>query len=100
MLNFDILKMALGSLAVNKLRSGLTMLGITIGIFSIVGVMTVITALRSSIETGLTIFGSNIFQFAKYPIGGGPGDGSGRRKFDMRRDITLVQGLRFKQLVA
>ena len=95
----EITVMSLSSLAVNKLRSGLTMLGITIGIFSIVGVMTVITALRGSIETGLTIFGSNIFQFAKYPIGGGPGDGSGRRKFDMRRDITLAQAMRFKQLM-
>jgi len=96
----EITTMSLGSLAVNKLRSGLTMLGITIGIFSIVGVMTVITALRGSIETGLTIFGTNIFQFAKYPIGGGPGDGSGRRKFDMRRDITLTQAMRFQELMA
>ena len=96
----ETVSMSLGSLAVNKLRSGLTMLGITIGIFSIVGVMTVISALRSSIETGLTIFGSNIFQFAKYPIGGGPGDGSGRRKFDMRRDITLRQAMQYKRLIA
>ncbi|HVU16407.1 MAG TPA: ABC transporter permease [Candidatus Didemnitutus sp.] len=95
----DIFKMAFGSLGVNKLRSGLTMFGITIGVFSIIAVMTVISALRSSIETGLTIFGTNIFQFAKYPIGGGPGDGSGRRKFDMRRDITLPQAMRYKHLM-
>ncbi|HEY4300342.1 MAG TPA: ABC transporter permease [Candidatus Didemnitutus sp.] len=95
----DIFKMAFGSLGVNKLRSGLTMLGITIGVFSIIAVMTVISALRSSIETGLTIFGTNIFQFAKYPIGGGPGDGSGRRKFDMRRDITLPQSIRYQRLM-
>jgi putative ABC transport system permease protein len=95
----EILKMALASLGVNKLRSTLTMCGITIGVFSVIGVMTAVTALRSSIETGLTIFGSNIFQFAKYPIGGGPGDGSGRRKFDMRRDITLVQAMRYKHLM-
>jgi putative ABC transport system permease protein len=95
----EIFKMALASLGVNKLRSALTMCGITIGVFSVIGVMTAVTALRSSIETGLTIFGSNIFQFAKYPIGGGPGDGSGRRKFDMRRDITLVQAMRYKHLM-
>ncbi len=95
----DILRMALGSLGVNKLRSGLTMFGITIGVFSIVGVMTVISALRSSIETGITIFGANIFQFAKYPIGGGPGDGSGRRKFDMRRNLTLQQALQYQRLM-
>ena len=95
----EILKMALASLGVNKLRSALTMCGITIGVFSVIGVMTAVSALRESIETGLTIFGSNIFQFAKYPIGGGPGDGSGRRKFDMRRNITLAQAMRYKRLM-
>ena len=93
----DVIKVALGSLGVNKLRSGLTMFGITIGVFSIVGVMTVITALRGSIETGLSFLGSNIFQFAKYPInGGGP---EGRRKYDLRRNITLDQALQFKRLM-
>ena len=95
----EIFRMALVSLGANKLRSALTMCGITIGVFSVIGVMTTVTALRSSIETGISIFGSNIFQFAKYPIGGGPGEGSGRRKFDMRRDITLPQALRYKHLM-
>ena len=50
-MNFaEILRMALGSLGVNKLRSFLTMSGITIGVFSVIGVMTVITGLRDSIE--------------------------------------------------
>jgi putative ABC transport system permease protein len=99
MLYRDVLKMAVGSLGVNKLRSGLTMFGITIGVFSIVGVMTIITALRGSIETGITIFGANIFQFAKYPVGGGPGDGSGRRKYDMRRNVTIEQALIYQRLM-
>jgi putative ABC transport system permease protein len=38
----EIIRMALGSLGVNKLRSGLTMLGITIGVFSVIGVMTAV----------------------------------------------------------
>ena len=93
----EILRMALGSLGMNKLRSALTMLGITIGVFSVIGVMTAVTALRSSIESGLSFLGSNIFQFAKFPInGGGP---NGRRKYDLRRDITLSQALRFKRLM-
>ncbi len=96
----EILRMALGSLGMNKLRSSLTMLGITIGVFSVIGVMTAVTALRSSIETGLSFLGSNIFQFAKYPInGGGGGPGGNRRKYDLRRDITLDQAMRFKRLM-
>ena len=60
--------MALASVGANKLRSALTMLGITIGVFSVISVMTAIGAMQASIETGLTLFGSNIFQFAKYPV--------------------------------
>jgi putative ABC transport system permease protein len=98
MLYGDTVKIALGSLRVNKLRSGLTMFGITIGVFSIVGVMTIITALRSSIETGISFLGANYFQFAKYPVSG-EGGGGGRRKYEMRRDITLPQAERYKRLM-
>lgn len=89
--------MALSSLGANKLRSALTMLGITIGVFSVIGVMTAVSALRSSIEQGISFLGSNIFQFAKYPINGG--SPQGRRKYELRRDITLEQGLRFMRLM-
>ena len=64
----EIIRMALGSLGVNKLRSSLTMLGITIGVFSVIGVMTAIGALRQSIESGLSFLGSNIVQVAKRPV--------------------------------
>jgi putative ABC transport system permease protein len=93
----EIFRMALGSLGANKLRSGLTMFGITIGVFSVIGVMTAVTVLRTSIETGLSFLGSNMFQIAKYPInGGGP---EGRRKYDLRRDITLEQAMRYQRLM-
>jgi len=93
----EIVRMALGSLGANKLRSGLTMFGITIGVFSVIGVMTAVTVLRTSIETGLSFLGSNMFQFAKYPLnGGGP---EGRRKYDLRRDITLDQAMRYQRLM-
>src|ERR687892_566860 len=36
----EILRMALGALKTNRLRSALTMLGVTIGVFSVIGVMT------------------------------------------------------------
>ncbi len=92
----EILRIALSSIGTNKLRSALTMLGITIGVFSVIGVMTTVTALRSSIETGLSFLGSNMFQFGKYPVMGG---GSNRREIGMRRDITLEQAMRYKQLM-
>jgi putative ABC transport system permease protein len=69
MKSWEIAKMAWTALGTNKLRSALTTSGITIGIFSIISVMTAISALQTSIETGLSFLGSNIFQFSLYPAG-------------------------------
>ena len=93
----EILRIAFASIGVNKLRSILTMLGITIGVFSVIGVMTTVTALRSSIETGLSFLGTNFYQFGKWPTG--LSGGSNRRKIEMRRNITLAQAMRYQQLM-
>ena len=90
--------MALQSLGANKLRSGLTMVGITIGVFSVISVMTAIGALQSSIESGISFLGSNIFQFAKYPVSGGAG-GRNAEKYENRRNITYAQALRYYALM-
>jgi len=94
----ETISMALQSLGANKLRSGLTMIGITIGVFSVISVMTAIGALQASIEGGINFLGSNIFQFAKYPIHGGAG-GRNQDKYENRRNITYAQALRYEQLM-
>jgi len=90
--------MAFGALGVNKLRSFLTMSGITIGVFSVIGVMTAVSALRGSIETGLSFLGSNMFQFAKFPTGLTV-DGNDRHKYEVRKNISLTQAQRYIELM-
>ena len=94
----ETLTMAWASVGANKLRSALTMLGITIGVFSVISVMTAIGAMQSSIESGLTLFGSNIFQFAKYPVTVNAG-GKGSKKYENRRDIDYRQAQRYAELM-
>jgi putative ABC transport system permease protein len=94
----EILKMALSSLGANKLRAALTMIGITIGVFSVISVMTAIGALQSSIESGISFLGSNIFQFAKLPATI-TAAGEAQKKFVNRRNITYRQALRYAQLM-
>src|ERR1700736_6127667 len=94
----DIIAMALSSLGANKLRAALTMIGITIGVFSIILVMTAIGALQSSIESGISFLGSNIFQFAKYPVNIDAG-GNVKKKYQNRRNVTYRQALRYKELM-
>jgi putative ABC transport system permease protein len=63
----DLLAMATRALGTNKLRSGLTVLGVTIGVFSVVGVMTALSAVRQSIDQGLSFFAANVFEISKNP---------------------------------
>jgi len=93
-----MIKMALGSLGVNKLRSSLTMLGITIGVFSVISVMTAIGALQYAIENGISFLGSNIFQFAKYPANVSA-SGDVREKYRNRRNIIYQQALHYYRLM-
>jgi putative ABC transport system permease protein len=61
-------RMALDSIRQNKLRSILTLLGISIGVFSVISVMTAIRTLESSVESGLNVFGTNTFVIQKWPL--------------------------------
>ena len=96
MLLSEILRLALDSLKANKLRSSLTMLGIAVGVFSVIGVMTVISGLKGSIETGLNVLGANSFQFMKYPA---INFSDPRQRFANRRDIDYHQAERFKEMM-
>ena len=59
--------MAIDAIKQNKLRSTLTLLGISIGVFSVIGVMTAIRTLESSVQSGLNVFAANTFVIQKYP---------------------------------
>lgn len=92
----EALLMALNAIRVNKLRSVLTLLGISVGVFSIIAVMTAMGVLRNSIETGLTQLGAHTFQVQKFPVGfsTGPRD---RAKFRNRKDLMYDEGLTVKE---
>jgi putative ABC transport system permease protein len=92
----EVFRMALGALRTNKLRSILTMLGVTIGVFSVIGVMTALSVIAGSIETGLSFLGSNIFQFAKYPS---VNTSDPEEQYANRRNITLAEATEYKRLM-
>ena len=87
-------RMAVTAIRVNKLRSSLTLLGIGVGVFSIIGVLTAMGVLQNAIEHGLSDLGTNTFQIQKFPAGFFH---NGRDRFRNRKDITLEQGEMFTQ---
>ena len=92
----EVVRMALTAVGAHKLRSFLTMSGIAIGVFSVIGVMTVIATIQKTIESNLNILGANSFVISKYPaiMGGGP-----QNHFTNRRDVSLEQADRFRDLM-
>ena len=80
--------MALSALSAHKLRSALTLLGVLIGVFSIIVVMTAMRVLRHSIESNISRLGSQTFSIARLPdtVFGDSGDW---QKYQRRQRLTL-----------
>ncbi len=92
----DSFSMALAALAAHKLRSALTLLGVLVGVFSIIVVMTAMRVLQRKIEGELSQFGSQTFVVQKNP-GVYFGGREGYEKFWRRKNITLQQALAVKE---
>ena len=67
-------RFAYTSLVVNKLRTFLSLLGITIGIFCIISVFTVIDSLERTIRDSMSKLGSNVIYVQKWPWTPPPGE--------------------------
>jgi putative ABC transport system permease protein len=91
--------MAMSALAAHKLRSALTLLGVLVGVFSIIVVMTAMRVLKSEVERQLSSLGSDTFMIRKWPgtYFGVTGD---LEKYWRRKNISLLQGKRFQEQAA
>ncbi len=58
---------AFTSILVNKLRTILTLLGITIGIFSIITVFSIVDAMENQVRTSVESLGDNVIYIQKWP---------------------------------
>src|SRR5258706_10126854 len=88
--------MALDAIATHKLRSGLTLLGVLVGVFSIILVMTAMRAMQNNIEKELGSLGSKTFMIQKMPGAFFEGP-QGMIKYWRRKDVTLAQSLLFRR---
>ncbi|MBW1811127.1 MAG: ABC transporter permease [Deltaproteobacteria bacterium] len=89
MLISDLIGGAFSALRANKLRSGLTTLGIVIGVGAVVAMMAMTSGFETYINEQFSGLGSNTFQIQKRPamrLGGGRHMGKWRK----RKDITLA----------
>jgi putative ABC transport system permease protein len=64
----ESVKMALDTLQTNKLRSGLTVLGIVIGVATVITISSVINGLNKRVNDWVTSLGSNVFWIFHMPL--------------------------------
>ena len=64
----ESVRMALDTLRTNKLRSALTILGIVIGVTSVIAISSVINGLNTSVATLVEQFGSNVLWVFRFPV--------------------------------
>jgi putative ABC transport system permease protein len=86
----DSFLMAMTALAAHKLRSALTLLGVLVGVFSIIVVMTAMRVMQANIEAELSQLGSNTFQVRKWP--GAFFGVTDFEKYWRRKNITKAHG--------
>src|ERR1700756_734688 len=67
------LAVALDTVRARKVRSGLTILGIVIGITSVIAVASIIDGLNGVIRERVARLGSNTLFITRFPAGQGPG---------------------------
>ncbi len=85
----ESLSMSLGSLLANKLRTFLTLLGIIIGVLTIIAVVSIIQGLNQYVYTKMSFFGANDFSVSKFSL-----IGLSLKEFReqmKRRDLTLEE---------
>ena len=64
----ESVKMALDTLRANKMRSGLTILGIVIGVMTVITISSVINGLNSSVSNMVAQFGTNVLWVFRFPV--------------------------------
>jgi putative ABC transport system permease protein len=89
----ETLRIALGGIMANKLRSGLTILGMTIGVASVIVLVAVGNGSKQQVQAGIQALGSNVLLVQAGGARGGPGFfGGGASAISLTQaDATALQ---------
>ncbi|MBC8033583.1 MAG: ABC transporter permease [Chitinophagaceae bacterium] len=86
------LRMAVGELRSNKLRTFLSLFGITIGIFCIISVLATVNSLERNVQNDIKALGSNSIFIDKWDYSAGPGSEWWRL---IKRPVPKYEEIRF-----
>lgn len=73
-LSWESFRFAISALKSNLTRTILSLLGVTIGIFAIIAVFTLVDSLESKIKSSFAFLGTNVMRVDRFPFANGPQD--------------------------
>jgi len=83
----------------HKLRSSLTVLGIVIGVATVISMVSIIEGFNRNVIANLESFGATLVQFQKFEPRFGPGGGRRDAEERARKPLTYEDAVALKQLV-
>ncbi len=95
---YENLKMALSTLRANKLRSFLTVIGVVIGVWTVMAIASIISGIDVAVEKEIESLGTRSIFVSKFDIG--IRTGALTREERMRKDLTLEDAMAIKGLPA
>jgi putative ABC transport system permease protein len=91
------IRFAATALTAHKLRSGLTILGIVIGVTTVIAMVSLIEGFNNNVVKNFEAFGATLVQFQKFDPQFGPG-GSNEEENRNRKNLTYEDALALKEL--
>src|ERR671928_532157 len=93
---YENLMMALQTLRANKLRSALTVVGVVIGVWTVMAIASIISGIDEAVKKAIESFGTRSIIISKYD----PGIRVGRRSREerMRKDLTYEDAMALRNL--
>jgi len=86
----ETLRIALAGIAANKLRSGLTILGMTIGVAAVIILVAVGNGSKRAVQARINALGSNVLLVQAFGGRFGPGGGGGADVTFTQRDVDAL----------
>ncbi|MCA1582557.1 MAG: ABC transporter permease [Acidobacteria bacterium] len=90
-------RFALLAVRTHKLRAGLTVLGIVVGVATVIAMVSIVTGFNNNMVRNFQSFGATLVQFQKYEARFGPGHRGEDEK--RRKDLTYEDALALKAAV-
>ncbi|UZD24571.1 ABC transporter permease [Algoriphagus halophytocola] len=73
-LSWESFRFAISALKTNLTRTILSLLGVTVGIFAIIAVFTLVDSLENNIKSSFSFLGTNVMRVDRFPFASGPQD--------------------------